>query len=770
MSWQYSNNQEQKKLSVDDGWCLAGVNSNSVGRRTRGTLSNVPVNILASPAASASVAQSTVTLDSALESSPPAGSSVDEEEITKPTNGRAIIEVAPLRETMERYMRCPLCNGCVEVEFPTCCIATGTRISCTNKWCTFVDIKRPTAAHPPLPEDSGSALIERNVDYAINICYVLAHLCSGDGGREAERLLGVLGLPNSSTMEKRSFSTIENIISPQLHELAKEILTDNLHEEIQLIFDNKTDDNGVPLFELWKRKELPFALWPRVKSSADMGWQKRSSGRAYASLSGHAFFCTSKTRKPIEMQVMAKSCRICYCWKARHDTPVPAHQCTANHDGSSGAMEPLAVLEMYKRLYDDNQVVVEYIISDDDSSIRSKLKWSHAGYTANGVDIPTYLAKDGKYKKKQDHGEIPSYMPMPSFVADPSHRKKTLKGELFRMFYSKVATKKTLTKCDIYRISQNFAFMSRTLPGVDPSEYVDRGKAVVEHHFDNHQYCGEFCNRKKQTDAQRQATKKFYRCKQKDKELYESLQQLVSRFVTHEALVEIGHGFDTLVNESLNNTVSWVAPKNKTYSTTQSLRNRICIAVCINGVGTLEFYQRLFVKLDMPMPIDILHFLRKTNNIRAHKIAKTKMGAVKRKRQESFYGNLLKHQEQAKKERARRDGVAYEPGIGFEPVPKEEDDRKPPAKKQRARDMSLVRCKHCLQLGHMMRSSGKCLKNPRNPNYVPGDLNGATSQTDQDAQELDVLDCLEFDNEVFFDAVEDDCMEVNAAGEQVGLI
>ena len=279
-------------------------------------------------------------------------------------------------------MKCPLCNGSIKVEFPTCCIATGTRISCTNQWCEFLEIKRPASASPPLPEDSGSALIERNVDYAINICYVLAHLCCGDGGREAGRLLGLLGLPNSTTMEKRSFSTIENAIGPSIQELAQEILLENLYEEVELIFDNKTDDNGVPLFELWKQKELPVALWPKTKASADMGWQKRSSGRAYASLSGHAFFCTSKTRKPIEMEVLAKSCRFCNCWKAKHDTAVPDHQCTANHEGSSGAMEPLAVLAMFKRLYDQHHVIVEYIIADDDSAIRSTMKWSHAGYTA----------------------------------------------------------------------------------------------------------------------------------------------------------------------------------------------------------------------------------------------------------------------------------------------------------------------------------------------------------------------------------------------------
>ena len=68
--------------------------------------------------------------------------------------------------------------------------------------CSYVDIERPAGADVPLPEDSGSALIERNADYAVNILFVLGFMSSGDGGKEAERILGLLGLPNYTTMEK----------------------------------------------------------------------------------------------------------------------------------------------------------------------------------------------------------------------------------------------------------------------------------------------------------------------------------------------------------------------------------------------------------------------------------------------------------------------------------------------------------------------------------------------------------------------------------------
>jgi len=115
--------------------------------------------------------------------------------------------------------------------------------------------------------------------------------------------------------------------------------------------------------------------------------------------------------------------------------------------------------------------------------------------------------------------------------ADPSHGKKTLKGELHRLEGQRVATKKTLTKCDCVRISTNFACMTRTLHSKSVDDCEHAGTAVLEHHFDNHECCGEFCLRKKQTGDEQKASTNFYRSKEKDKDLCELLQQKVARFV-----------------------------------------------------------------------------------------------------------------------------------------------------------------------------------------------------------------------------------------------
>ena len=226
-------------------------------------------------------------------------------------------------------------------------------------------------------------MIQRQTDYAINILWVLGFLTSGDGGTEAGRLMGLLGLPHSTFMQKRFFTSIESRISPHIIGLCDEVLASNLNDEVRLFYNNKRNDEGVLMYDLWLRKELQSpADWPKLPMSTDMAWQKRSSGKRYDSLSGHALLCTTTFRKPVIKEMLAKSCRICKVWHLKHpiDEAAPEHICTRNHEGSSGSMEPIAVLNMVVKMYRVHNVVVSPIITDDDSSIKAKLKWSNADH------------------------------------------------------------------------------------------------------------------------------------------------------------------------------------------------------------------------------------------------------------------------------------------------------------------------------------------------------------------------------------------------------
>jgi hypothetical protein len=55
-----------------------------------------------------------------------------------------------------------------------------------------------------------------------------------DAHSEAARLLGLLGLPNDTTMETRSFTIIEERVDPYGRKVCHEILIDNLIKEARL--------------------------------------------------------------------------------------------------------------------------------------------------------------------------------------------------------------------------------------------------------------------------------------------------------------------------------------------------------------------------------------------------------------------------------------------------------------------------------------------------------------------------------------------------------
>jgi len=598
-AWKPKPASESSRLSASSGWNLASPTPSL--SRTRGKRIHLELSLSADrPESPARIDMSCNATDVSSLAEPLSEETPPPTKQSKPSATRGIFELETLKTSFEKHACCPECKSGLIATFPTCCIASGLRLQCSNDFCSFVDIQRPKlTADMPLPANCGSPLIERSTDYSINIMHVLGFLASGDGGAKAGRTLGMLGLPNSTTMEKRSFTIIEQRLAPTRQQLGKKILLENLDEEVEIYYGGEVDADGNLLFDLWKDKTLPQALWPTLMVSTDMGWQKRSSGRNCFSLSGHALFVAMLTRKPIALATKHKVCRHCKMWYTRHtvDEQVPEHECVVNHTGSSGSMEAKAVLDMHVQLFEESQVIVETFVTDDDSTIKAKLKWSNADHMLNhNTQIkPTIINSKGNEVDRPDHGEVPRQMPEPKFLADPSHRKKTLKGELHRLEKKTVAMKKTITKCDCVRISTNFAYMTRTLPGAPPSEHVDRGKAVLEHHFDCHDCCGAFCTRKDQTAEELAESTKYYRSKIKDKALYELLHDnVLPRFVTHEALLEVAHGVDTLVNESLNNSISWLASQNKTCSTSQSLLNRISVAVGINALGIYLHFCRLF--------------------------------------------------------------------------------------------------------------------------------------------------------------------------------
>ena len=218
--WKPTATTEAKKLgSTEADWNLAGSISSSSRRQGRSTRRRLlqspppPSQLVCSPCNSHTDGDASTTVSSLTD-----GSSSSKRR-TRPRHSRVIVEVNPMVAMLQKYLlKCPACKNELILSFPTTCLATSCRLECVNKGaCTFAEICKPALAdNIPLAEDAGSALIERNTDYAVNVLYVLGFIASGDGGTEASRLLGLVGLPNSTTMQSRSFGNIEKELSPVL--------------------------------------------------------------------------------------------------------------------------------------------------------------------------------------------------------------------------------------------------------------------------------------------------------------------------------------------------------------------------------------------------------------------------------------------------------------------------------------------------------------------------------------------------------------------------
>jgi hypothetical protein len=701
----------------------------------------------------------------------------------KPRATRVILEVSATMDTLAKNCRCMECGYEVEPELVTTCIATSIKLTCKSSSCGYLFY-----SVPPATADVGTRTDkrERSTDYAVNVLYVVGLLACGDGCTEAAKVLGLLGLPNDTTMEGRSFPTIEDRISRKVKQVTDDILLENLVEEVRLTVK---DDAS---FELWNDAlttgVLPTALYPKIGVSYDMAWQQRNSGHKYNSPSGHAIFVGKLSRKPLSLVIKSKLCNYCSAYRKKNpdmepEDEIPMHPCTKNHVGSSSSMEPQACLEMAVSLFEDWRCVVDSICIDDDASTRSIMRWSNADHMKNNkTDKVPMIAKSkgknvGELQKRPDYGKLPGHIPEPVFVADPNHRVKVLTGELYNLESQTVANRFTMTKMDSSRIGKNFGYMVRTLPKLLECQYLDAAKAVIEHHFDEHKYCGEWCKRKSMTPEQALQSPRFYRDKTKssDAKLYAVLSDKIARFITLDRLKEVAHGMDSQVNESFNNTVSWFAPKNKVYCGSLSLSNRIGLALGINAIGLHQYYTRLFKALGIQMTDNVAHFLQVQESRRSKRLTKLKTRNQKKQRCKSKFAKLKADEVVAQHERRKCEGT-YKSGRNMAEGAVDgytvEDQEEHPQKKQKKTSLKDWVCQHCGRKGHKTTKSMKCAQysGSKQAPARAGALTADDKQSDQDDWDRFPLDAEASDVELFADDASGILGEQSDDDDSVGIL
>jgi hypothetical protein len=291
--------------------------------------------------------------------------------------------------------------------------------------------------------------------------------------------------------------------------------------------------------------------------------------------------------------------------------------------------------------------------------------------------------------------------------------------------------------------------MSRQLKNRPKEEWTSAGKAVLEHHFDVHTDCGDFCKRKKELAEGIKKDTKVYRSKERDKDLYDLLVPILAEFITIERLEEIGHGWHTNVNESFNNSSSYIAPKNRVFAGSNLLRARLSIALGIKLDGFDKFFRKVFQALGIQMEPGVWHYLTWTGDWKRKHRERTQTLEYKRKRQEKTNEKIKAYVEQLRKTRKTND--LYQTGIAME-----QDQLCHPVTQSKEKPNQPKRPCKCGSNTHSRTTHKDC---PLHPKNTPNKENRRTRHTilednvavDSgnigDSEEQDALDTLDMNDD-----------------------
>jgi hypothetical protein len=273
------------------------------------------------------------------------------------SRGSHIFDLDQLFSFIESNFCCRSCSSTgetslVDMSHATAGMATSITFACR---CNLLDKRRKKHTKSIVPEMRTGMLETPTTSpssYCINYKAVTAMQCSGLGFKGGESICGLLGLSNFMT--RRAWGEMETIVGEQEYRVTLQVIHENLLKEIALSPRDPNDSNYYDL-----------------AGAFDMGWNGRSSGNTYNSLSGQAFIIGARTGLVIAMCVKCKLCAVC-ALAGKNGVLAREHNCAANHHGSSKSMESQACVEMMVVLAEKGYPL-RIIVGDDDSSFKANI-------------------------------------------------------------------------------------------------------------------------------------------------------------------------------------------------------------------------------------------------------------------------------------------------------------------------------------------------------------------------------------------------------------
>ena len=332
----------------------------------------------------------------------------------------------------------------------------------------------------------------KTMTHDINVLMALSIIVNGIGYTEMSRLASFIGLGNATSIETNCHKIAKHYLNEIIIDISEEIIKDALVNEARQSARNQLSES---LFDL---------LWPdiekgirgdfsqiseeskaainsnkiRLCGAVDMGWQKRSSGRKYDSPSGHMFLVGSETGKVISYTYMSLNCRQCLINRKNKEKnkPEKEHTCFKNFEGHSKAMEATSARKLIIDLkqQNDGMLYMHNLCADDDSTMK-------------------------KYCSHK--GGLPTDIPEPIFLADPSHRVKLIARKVFYIlaYLSKKKSEMTCAMANRLKINlSHFTRKCRKRKNITAEWMSRHAMCVIDHMFDDHKLCTtDFCYKKK---------------------------------------------------------------------------------------------------------------------------------------------------------------------------------------------------------------------------------------------------------------------------------
>ncbi len=447
-------------------------------------------------------------------------------------------------------------------------LATELNLSCTrcNKKWTMQQ-----------PEKTKLEQVHNEVcKYEINLRFALALQLLGVGGEHAATVSAFLDLPDAHKW-RRDFNVLESYMHDASEEVKNKSQDVALSQEVCATIN--LPEGPVPQSLL--DNEVPLH---RIQGCYDMGWQVRSSGNKYGSSTGHALMVGALTKKVVDSVVFNKKCAL--CTKTHRETHRERkHRCVKNYEGSSKSMEAAGLVKILTRMQ-ERGVSVCTIISDDDSNARAK-----AQHIRNG-------------------GQLTDNIEEPKFLADPSHRKRVFARAIYNLASAPVKVSR-VSKGLAGHLKYCYGACVKRYRHLTVEELSQKVYNILEHICDNHDNCDEsWCY-----DAKAKALGKQYkappehRIKKDDTVTYQQLKKIFDQYANLEQMGYCNHPYDTQTNESLNQAIATLAPKNTCYSGTISLYSRIALVIGIHNLGHVEHFNVLFETLGMAMTHNLMVYL-----------------------------------------------------------------------------------------------------------------------------------------------------------------